>query len=81
MEKRIKKTKKPVKRIPENDLDKTRKYKIKTKKHSKMKKTVKRALLVILLLIIIAAGIVTPTYWAIIFFVLGLFVFKRSDVK
>ena len=29
----------------------------------------------------IAAGIVTPTYWAIIFFVLGLFVFKRSDVK
>ena len=30
---------------------------------------------------LIAAGIVTPTYWAIIFFVLGLFVFKRSDVK
>lgn len=29
----------------------------------------------------IAAGIVTPTYWAIIFLVLGLFVFKRSDVK
>ena len=30
---------------------------------------------------LIAAGIVTPTYWAIIFLVLGLFVFKRSDVK
>ena len=58
MGKKIKKTRKPVRRIPEEDLDKTRKYKIKKKKHSKLRKTIKITFLVILLFVIIAAGII-----------------------
>lgn len=63
MEKRRskKKTKKITKRIPNNErneMDKTKKYKIKTKKHQKAKKIIKITILVVLLLIIIAAGIV-----------------------
>ena len=43
MEKKNKKAKKQPKRIPENsvDMDKTQKYKIKRKKHPKLKKAIK----------------------------------------
>lgn len=55
-----KKTKKVTKRIPDdnnNEMDKTKKYKIKTKKHQKVKKAIKITILVILLILIIVAGI------------------------
>ena len=59
MEKKNKKAKKQPKRIPENsvDMDKTQKYKIKRKKHPKLKKAIKYIILIILLAIIIIAGI------------------------
>lgn len=66
--KRIKKTKKPVKRIPENEneFEVTKKYKIKTKKnHRKFWKVFKITILLILLLIIIAAGIVIGKLYGI----------------
>ena len=66
MSRKVKKTRKPVRRIPEEDLDKTRKYKIKTKKHSKLRKTIKITLLVILLFIIIAAGIIIGKIFGIL---------------
>ena len=54
-----KNTKKVTKRIPEdnNEIEKTKKYKIKTKKHPKLKKAIKISILVILFIIIIVAGI------------------------
>lgn len=61
MEKKKSNSKKAVKRVPnnstENELDKTKKYKIKTKKHSKAKKIIGITLLLILLVIIVVAGI------------------------
>ena len=59
MEKKIKKVKKQPKKIPENsvDMDKTQKYKIKRKKHPKLKKAIKCIILTLLLTIIIIAGI------------------------
>ena len=57
MEKKNKK--KPIKRIPNNDneMDKTKKYKIKRKKHPKLKRAILITILVILLAMIIFAGI------------------------
>ena len=59
MEKKNKNTKKNIKRIPNNDneMEKTKKYKIKTKKHPKAKRIILITILVILFAIIIAAGI------------------------
>ena len=66
MGKRFKKTKKPIKRIPEDDLDRTRKYKIKSKKHSKAKRIIKRTILIILLFLIIGAGILIGKIYGIL---------------
>lgn len=51
--------KKSVKRIPENgnDMEQTKRYKIKRKKHPKVRKAIKITILIVLFAIIIAAGI------------------------
>lgn len=61
-----KSTKKITKRLPEtdvNEMDKTKKYKI--KKHKKIGKIIIRTILIILLLIIIAAGIIIGKLYGI----------------
>lgn len=63
-----KKTKKQPKRIPDNvnDMDKTKKYKIKTKKqHTKLRKVIKIAVATILFAIIICAGVVIGKIYGI----------------
>ena len=59
MENRKKQPKKQPKIIPENsnENEKTKKYKIKTKKHKRVWKNIKIAILVILFILIVLAGI------------------------
>ncbi len=58
--------KSPTKKKAKNkDIEKTKKYKIKTKKHPKIKKIIKITLLTILLIIIIAAGIIAGKVYGI----------------
>ena len=59
MNNKKKNTKKQPKRIPENnnDIDKTKKYKIKTKKSKKIWKRIRFAILIIFLALIVMAGI------------------------
>ncbi len=68
MRERSKNTKKQTKRIPENkdDMEQTKKYKIKTKrKNTKLRKIIKITILVILLAIIVAAGIAAGKIYGI----------------
>ena len=68
MRERSKNTKKQTKRIPENkdDMEQTKKYKIKTKrKNTKLRKIIKITILVILLAIIVAAGIAAGKLYGI----------------
>ena len=68
------KKKKTVKRIPEvdNEMEQTRKYKIKRKKHPKLWKGIKIAILVTLFIIIVAAGIVIGKIYG---------VFKEAEIN
>ena len=68
MRERSKNSKKQTKRIPENkdDMEQTKKYKIKTKrKNTKLRKIIKITILVILLAIIVAAGIAAGKIYGI----------------